>query len=109
MWSVVVCACLTPRWCGSPLSTLFFFSWSGDPRELHKRSHSFPTRRSSDLRAEIQVARGDPELAIREAQRAVVIHRDLKDAVRETEDLRILAVALGAAGRKREAEAMFRE
>jgi len=29
--------------------------------------------------------------------------------VRETEDLRILAVALGAAGRKREAEAMFRE
>src|SRR5213596_3844501 len=60
-------------------------------------------------RAEIQVARGDPELAIREAQRAVVIHRDLKDAVRETEDLRILAVALGAAGRQREAEAMFRE
>src|SRR5712691_10438890 len=60
-------------------------------------------------RAEIQVARGDPELAIREAQRAVVIHRDLKDAVRETEDLRILAVALGAAGRKSEAEAMFRE
>src|SRR5436309_1746723 len=60
-------------------------------------------------RAEIQVARGDPELAIREAQRAVVIHRDLKDAVRETEDLRILAVALGAAGRKREADAMFRE
>src|SRR5438034_11104540 len=42
-------------------------------------------------RAEIQVARGDPELAIREAQRAVVIHRDLKDAVRQTEDLRILA------------------
>src|SRR5438552_2917746 len=61
------------------------------------------------VRAESQVARGDPELAIREAQRAVVIHRDLKDAVRETEDLRILAVALGAAGRKREAEAMFRE
>ena len=60
-------------------------------------------------RAEIQVARGDPELAIREAQRAVVIHRDLKDAVRETEDLRILAVALGAGGRKGEAEALFRE
>jgi len=38
-----------------------------------------------------------------------VIHRDLKDAVRETEDLRILAVALGAAGRKREAEPMLRE
>lgn len=60
-------------------------------------------------RAEIHVARGEPELAIREAQRAVVIHRDLKDGVRETEDLRILAVALGAAGRTREAEAMFRE
>ncbi|HEV8382896.1 MAG TPA: tetratricopeptide repeat protein, partial [Gemmatimonadales bacterium] len=60
-------------------------------------------------RAEIQVARGEPELAIREAQRAAVIHRDMKDAVRETEDLRILAVALGAAGRTREAEAMFRE
>ena len=60
-------------------------------------------------RAEIQVARGDPELAIREAQRAVVIHRDLKDAVRETEDLRILALALGAGGRKGEAEALFRE
>ena len=60
-------------------------------------------------RAEIQVARGEPELAIREAQRAVVIHRDLKDAVRETEDLRILAVALGAARRKQEAEAMLRE
>src|SRR5712691_8281756 len=60
-------------------------------------------------RAEIQVARGEPELAIREAQRAVVIHRDLKNAVRETEDLRILAVALGAAVGKREAEAMFRE
>lgn len=60
-------------------------------------------------RAEIQVARGEPEVAIREAQRAVVIHRDLKDAVRETEDLRILGVALGATGRKREAEAMLRE
>jgi len=60
-------------------------------------------------RAEIQVLRGEPELAIREAKRAVVVHRDLKDAVRETEDLRILAVALGRAGQKGEAEAMFRE
>jgi tetratricopeptide (TPR) repeat protein len=60
-------------------------------------------------RAEIQVLRGEPELAIREAKRAVVVHRDLKDAVRETEDLRILAVALGRAGQKREAEAMFHE
>jgi tetratricopeptide (TPR) repeat protein len=60
-------------------------------------------------RAEIQVLRGEPELAIREAKRAVVVHRDLKDAVHETEDLRILAVALGRAGQKRDAEAMLRE
>jgi tetratricopeptide (TPR) repeat protein len=60
-------------------------------------------------RAEIQVLRGEPEIAIREAKRAVVVHRDLKDAVRETEDLRILAVALGGAGQKRDAEAMLRE
>jgi len=60
-------------------------------------------------RAEIQVLRGEPEIAIREAKRAVVMHRDLKDAVRETEDLRILAVALGRSGQKREAEAMFHE
>jgi hypothetical protein len=38
-----------------------------------------------------------------------VMHRDLKDAVREAEDLRILAVALGRAGQKREAETMLRE
>jgi len=60
-------------------------------------------------RAEIQVLRGEPELAMREAKRAVVVHRDLKDAVRETEDLRILAVALGRSGQRREAEAMFGE
>src|SRR5216110_639693 len=60
-------------------------------------------------RAEIQIARGEPELAIREAQRAVVMHRDLKDAVRETEDLRILAVALCMTGSTREGEGMLRE
>jgi hypothetical protein len=60
-------------------------------------------------RAEIQVLRGEPEVAIREAKRAVVVHRDLKDAVRETEDLRILGVALGRAGQKLEGEAMLRE
>src|SRR3546814_9393337 len=27
---------------------LFFFYWSGDPRDLHVLTHSFPTRRSSD-------------------------------------------------------------
>jgi len=60
-------------------------------------------------RAEIQVLRGEPELAIREAKRAAGVHRDLKDPVREAEDLRILAVALGRSGQRREAEAMFGE
>src|SRR6266550_545352 len=60
-------------------------------------------------RAEIQVVRGEPGLAIREAQRAVVMHRDLKDAVRETEDLRILAVALGMTEKTGEGAGMLRE
>jgi tetratricopeptide (TPR) repeat protein len=60
-------------------------------------------------RAEIQVARGQPDRAMQEAERALTMHRALKDAVRETEDLRILAGALGLAGRTRDAEAMLRE
>src|SRR3546814_2979772 len=28
---------------------IFFFSWYGDHRDLHVLTHSFPTRRSSDL------------------------------------------------------------
>src|SRR3546814_19005134 len=28
---------------------MFFFYWSGDHRDLHVLTHSFPTRRSSDL------------------------------------------------------------
>src|SRR5712692_4536980 len=60
-------------------------------------------------RAEIQAVRGEPELAIREAERALVVHRELKDAVLETEALRILAVALGIAGSTRDAEGMLRE
>jgi ATP/maltotriose-dependent transcriptional regulator MalT len=59
-------------------------------------------------RAEIRIARSEPELAIREAERALAVHRELKDAVRETEDLRILAVALGSAGKTDEAKAMLR-
>ena len=50
-------------------------------------------------RAEIRLAQGEPELAIREAQEALTIHRERNDGVLETEDLRILAVALGLAGR----------
>src|SRR6266851_1011704 len=59
--------------------------------------------------AEIRVARGEPESAIRDAKRALAVHRELKDAVLETEDLRILAVALGIAGKAPEAEAMLRQ
>src|SRR3546814_11844659 len=29
---------------------MLFFSWSGQPPDLHVLTHSFPTRRSSDLR-----------------------------------------------------------
>jgi tetratricopeptide (TPR) repeat protein len=59
--------------------------------------------------AEIQVVRREPELAIREATRALAVHRELNDAVLETEDLRILAVALGIAGKTQDAAAMLRQ
>jgi tetratricopeptide (TPR) repeat protein len=60
-------------------------------------------------RAEIQIARGEPEMAIVEAERALAEHRALEDVVRETEDLRILAVALGEAGRVEQADGILRE
>ena len=60
-------------------------------------------------RAEIRTARGDPELAIREVERALAVHREMKDEVRETEDLRILAVALSVAGRTDEAQQMLHD
>jgi tetratricopeptide (TPR) repeat protein len=60
-------------------------------------------------RAEIRVAQGDATLAVREAERARAIHRELKDPVRETEDLRILGLALGAAGQTADAEQMLRD
>ncbi|HEV2672299.1 MAG TPA: tetratricopeptide repeat protein [Gemmatimonadales bacterium] len=60
-------------------------------------------------RAEVWSARGEPEPAIREVQAALAAHRALHDAVREAEDLRIYAVALGVAGQVREAEATLRE
>ena len=59
--------------------------------------------------AEIRVARGEPELATREAERALAAHRELQDAVRETEDLRILALARRAAGKTEDAEDMLRD
>jgi tetratricopeptide (TPR) repeat protein len=60
-------------------------------------------------RAEIRIVRGEPELAIREAEGALAVHRELKDAVREIEDLRILAVALGLAGKTQDAAATLRQ
>ena len=60
-------------------------------------------------RAEIRTARGEPELAIREVERGLAEHRELKDTVLEAEDLRILAVALGMTGKVEEADAMFRQ
>src|SRR3989454_709351 len=45
-------------------------------------------------RAEIRVACAEPELAIREAERALAMHHELGDAILETEDRRILAGAL---------------
>ncbi len=54
------------------------------------------------------MAQHEPKLAIREAQEALAIHRELKDGVLESEDLRILAVALDLAGRTRDAADMLR-
>jgi len=59
-------------------------------------------------RAEIRLAQGKPELAIREAQEALAIHRERNDGVLEMEDLRIVAGALGLAGKMRDAEDMLR-
>src|SRR5258708_15694544 len=52
-------------------------------------------------RAEIRTARGEPELAIREAERAVAVHRELKAALLETEAQRTLPVALGRSAKSR--------
>jgi tetratricopeptide (TPR) repeat protein len=60
-------------------------------------------------RAEIRVARGQVDLAIEEAERALALHRGLKDPVGETEDLRILALALGRAGKTQDAKLMLHE
>lgn len=60
-------------------------------------------------RAEVRVARGEVELAMREAESAATAHRELKDPVREAEDQRILAAALALAGQTAEAERMLRD
>ena len=59
--------------------------------------------------AEIRVARGESDLAIAAAELALAAHRELKDPVREAEDLRIMAGALALAGRHNDAETMLRD
>src|SRR5207245_890974 len=60
--------------------------------------------------AEIHVARGEADLALETIERAIVTHRELKDPVREAEDLRIKAgaLALKANGNREAAETMLR-
>src|SRR3546814_5213198 len=55
---------------------IFFFEWIGDHRELHRLTHSFPTRRSSDLSLQLQTGWLDeigavPDIAPDEASLAV--------------------------------------
>lgn len=60
-------------------------------------------------RAEIRIARREPALAVQEAGAALEIHRQLGDAVRESEDLRIMAVGLGVLGQTEQAEQILRD
>jgi len=59
--------------------------------------------------AEIEVERGDLVGAFRQVEQAIAVHRELQDPVREAEDLRILALALGRFGKARVAEDVFRQ
>src|SRR5882672_10463336 len=59
--------------------------------------------------AEIHVSRGESDRALAEIERAIATHRELKDPVREAEDLRIKAGALALAGRHGDAETLLRD
>ena len=59
--------------------------------------------------AEIHVTRGEADQAMAAIARAVATHRELKDPVREAEDLRIKAGALALAGRHEDAETLLRD
>ncbi|HJS43809.1 MAG TPA: tetratricopeptide repeat protein [Gemmatimonadales bacterium] len=59
--------------------------------------------------AEIHIARGESELAKQQVERALAVHRELKDPVREAEDLRILAGAVALSGGTQDAAAMLRD
>ena len=60
-------------------------------------------------RAEILIAQGEPELAAREAETALAVHRELQTAILEAEDLRILGVAVSMSGRTEEGASMLRD
>jgi tetratricopeptide (TPR) repeat protein len=59
--------------------------------------------------AEVRVARGESDLAKQEVERALAVHRELKDPVREAEDLRILAGALALTDQTNDSETMLRD
>jgi tetratricopeptide (TPR) repeat protein len=59
--------------------------------------------------AEIHVARGESQRAKEEVERALAVHRELKDPVREAEDLRILAGAVAVSGQAKDAAAMLHD
>jgi tetratricopeptide (TPR) repeat protein len=59
--------------------------------------------------AEIHVARGESVLAKLQVKRALAVHRELKDPVREAEDLRILAGAAALCGEIQKAAALLRD
>src|SRR5881396_452868 len=59
--------------------------------------------------AEIHVARGERDLAMAAIERAIATHRELKDPVREAEDLRIKAGALSLNGGPEAAETLLRQ
>ncbi|HEV8380425.1 MAG TPA: tetratricopeptide repeat protein [Gemmatimonadales bacterium] len=59
--------------------------------------------------ADIHVARGERDLAMAAIERAIATHRELKDPVREAEDLRIKAGALALNGGRGEAQTLLRE
>src|SRR6266516_140901 len=59
--------------------------------------------------AEIHVTRGERDLAMAAIDRAIATHRELKDPVREAEDLRIKAGALSLNGGRAQAETLLRQ
>src|SRR3546814_1647786 len=91
---------------------MFFFYGDGDHRDLHVLTHSFPTRRSSDLTQQALAARGLADLRAAESRAKEAVARlsarlEALEAERTTHERRVrdmenAAVAL-AADRRREA------